>query len=983
MIEFRTLGAIELTRGDEPLSPSLVSRSKVLGLLTYLAVRGQGGARRREELCHLFWPESGERRGRNALNQTLHVLRSRLGSDLIVGGRETVGLDPDGIRCDAVEFIHALSEDDWQAALDLYRGPFLPGFHVAGAPDFERWADQQRAVLKRKAFEAARHLAGSQEGAGDDRGSIAALRRARAIRPEDDETVRAVITACLRLGNAGAALREFESYRSFLRSEFGLEPPEETQALYREVVERGANPADGGDTADRAPDEIVTSGPAFDQRDDASAALGVGSPTGARKGANAPERGYGRLVRIAVVLVGFFTIVSLFMGTTARHGDPALDEFRVAVLPVRVSSEEDLRATRTLARGLDGWADLGQVEPSRLDAAVARTEGDVLGPDEGKDIARRVGAGRFILVRSEPRSGKPAVRAELYATGETGGLIALVDTTGIPNESFDEWHADVLLSLFRGQPLGVAPGLREAVWIAEPRAMFPYYSALAHEHRGELDSALVYLAEAVGIDSTFGAAWDLMAAIAVKAEPVATMDWDRRNRYRAIRDTALAYSALYYSEPESSLAGLAHAKRLAELFPDSVRLQWQVGMMYWDLSLEQGFDPDSARPYLERAAELDSLQDVGRLITFHMLRGRLREARRLVDRSRRNGVGWWRQDFYETFLEIVEAKTERQRDSVIVASWQKKDPPGAYAVWRTIMIQDSMSIPRMVVEVPPPGETRGGVNPYMRLVELSAGRGVALGALVVEGAPPWKTGWWESRFYGNVPGVLEEPAEVVAALRDTLAAVSYDTWLQELVKRWLLGLLSVRLGDLDGAEDYARAFEQLAADSIPAGADSFFERVAHDFPLEIRAAATAASGDPRTALKLIEEVHFADHAPPEDQLGQPANWGMLNRKRPFARLLRADLLFRLGRYEEANGWYATFPAFMAPFEDVAFLAPAHRGRARSLDALGRYEDALRYYRRFITRWQNADPHLQPKVEEARRRIRELESELANEAGDSG
>jgi len=134
MIEFRTLGAIELTRADGSTSLSLVSRSKVLGLLGYLAVKGQGTVRRRDELCRVFWPESDERRGRNALNQTLHTLRSSLGSDLIVGGRETVGLDLDRIRCDAVELLRALNGQDWLAALDLYRGEFLPGFHIAGAP---------------------------------------------------------------------------------------------------------------------------------------------------------------------------------------------------------------------------------------------------------------------------------------------------------------------------------------------------------------------------------------------------------------------------------------------------------------------------------------------------------------------------------------------------------------------------------------------------------------------------------------------------------------------------------------------------------------------------------------------------------------------------------------------------------------------------------------------------------------------------------
>jgi hypothetical protein len=66
---------------------------------------------------------------------------------------------------------------------------------------------------------------------------------------------------------------------------------------------------------------------------------------------------------------------------------------------------------------------------------------------------------------------------------------------------------------------------------------------------------------------------------------------------------------------------------------------------------------------------------------------------------------------------------------------------------------------------------------------------------------------------------------------------------------------------------------------------------------------------------------------------------------------------------------------MYPHEDLGLLAPVFRGRAQALDALGRNEEALHYYRRFVTRWQNADPHLQPQVEEARQRIRELEAEL--------
>ena len=42
-------------------------------------------------------------------------------------------------------------------------------------------------------------------------------------------------------------------------------------------------------------------------------------------------------------------------------------------------------------------------------------------------------------------------------------------------------------------------------------------------------------------------------------------------------------------------------------------------------------------------------------------------------------------------------------------------------------------------------------------------------------------------------------------------------------------------------------------------------------------------------------------------------------------------------------------------EDVARLLAE-----LALDALDRHEEALHYYRRFVTRWQDADPHLQPQ-----------------------
>jgi tetratricopeptide (TPR) repeat protein len=50
------------------------------------------------------------------------------------------------------------------------------------------------------------------------------------------------------------------------------------------------------------------------------------------------------------------------------------------------------------------------------------------------------------------------------------------------------------------------------------------------------------------------------------------------------------------------------------------------------------------------------------------------------------------------------------------------------------------------------------------------------------------------------------------------------------------------------------------------------------------------------------------------------------------------------------------------------------GLGRSLEAMDRRQEAVRHYQRFVDFWREADPVLQPRVEEIRARIRMLEAE---------
>ena len=97
----------------------------------------------------------------------------------------------------------------------------------------------------------------------------------------------------------------------------------------------------------------------------------------------------------------------------------------------------------------------------------------------------------------------------------------------------------------------------------------------------------------------------------------------------------------------------------------------------------------------------------------------------------------------------------------------------------------------------------------------------------------------------------------------------------------------------------------------------------------------------------------------------------------IARSTRAEILARLGRYEEA---IATYRSLNDGFEkiDAGWVGPGFLRRAQWYEELGDIDSAIDYYGRFVELWAEADPHLQPQVEDARTRLDELVIQQAGE-----
>ena len=139
MIEFHTLGKLDLRdsgNGNEILS--ILAGPKRVAILTYLAVAATRRLEPRDKLLAMFWPETSQGRARNGLSQFVFVLRRGLGqSVLITRGDDEIGLDRDGLWCDAVAFEDALEEGRREEALELNQGELLHGFYLSDCPAFE------------------------------------------------------------------------------------------------------------------------------------------------------------------------------------------------------------------------------------------------------------------------------------------------------------------------------------------------------------------------------------------------------------------------------------------------------------------------------------------------------------------------------------------------------------------------------------------------------------------------------------------------------------------------------------------------------------------------------------------------------------------------------------------------------------------------------------------------------------------------------
>jgi serine/threonine-protein kinase len=165
--------------------------------------RGAPGARHRA----LLWPAGARAAARHSLYQALHAIRRSLGGDDVVLGSSTLQLNPERITGDVGEFMDAIEEGAHERAVRLYRGPFLDGFRLEQAPEFDEWQDAERARHAREFAAALEALAGAAAARQDYAAAARWWRRLAAAEPVSTSAALGLIESLVAAGDRVGALQ--------------------------------------------------------------------------------------------------------------------------------------------------------------------------------------------------------------------------------------------------------------------------------------------------------------------------------------------------------------------------------------------------------------------------------------------------------------------------------------------------------------------------------------------------------------------------------------------------------------------------------------------------------------------------------------------------------------------------------------------------------------------------------------------------------
>ncbi len=704
---------------------------------------------------------------------------------------------------------------------------------------------------------------------------------------------------------------------------------------------------------------------------------GVERTEGARS-----ARGRARGVALAAlgVIVVAGTIVVARRARLPAQPAGSLDPSVIAILPFEVRGAagfEDLGEgiVGLLGTKLDGAGTLRTVDGRAL-LSLVRRSGMSPDPAGGRSIAGQFGAGYFVLGDILQAGDGLEITASLYRADRPGAATLTASARGSSRNLFgivDDLAAQLLAGMAGGPSSRVTR--IAAVTTESLAALRAYLEGEQLERGAQFSAAVAAYQNAVALDSAFALAWYRLAV---------TAEWNlQEDLARTAADQATRLADRLSDRDRRLLEAFAVRRRGANAeaeplyrsilgtWPDEIEAWIDLQEILFHASPLQGRSFTEARSALERTLFFEethstSLIHLARMAAFE---GRAAEMDTLVakflalnpeaDRGFEvRALHAFARAEPGPIAAVLEDLRTADDQSVALAAWDvavfARDVDGA------IQLARLLTAPTRSLEARTLGHTwlshlyiaKGQLE--AALAELATLEGfnaaVAVETRVLIAGIPFLP--LDTATLRRDRTTLErlDPRSVPASNNPSVVFSAHDR-LHAILREYLLGLASVRLGDATRATRHA---ERVEAMEVPPTAGS----LAGDLARSLRAQIRRAAGDAAGALALLEGARMETWY--GQTLASPYYAQVLER------FQRAELLDVLGRGEQALPWYEHI-AELSPFE-TAYLAVSHLRQSAIHERAGRMEEARRHAAAAIALWSDADPVLAGQLDAARRLV---------------
>lgn len=989
MLHLRLLGGAAVLASDGALTGA-AGRRRALALLSLIAAAGEDGLSRDRALA-LLWPELDVERARNNLKQLVFSLRRALTAELFAATGGTLRLNHAVVTVDVWAFEKAVAAGNLEDAVARYGGPFLDGFGVRGLAEFERWVETERARLTGIYAETLTTLAEQARRDGNLEIAAAWRRHLAALDPLSARYAVAFVRALADAGDVPGAIRQAQLYERLVRQELDTDAGPEMRLLVAQLRRAG----------DRTTPQSVPAVPIAHAPAGAPPTRGAPANDGRRletpitaarvRTPITPRRALRTLSLRRIAIAGLAIANVVFWGGLTRakllSPRPALGEIApdqpvtVAVFAFDgrgggLASELARAAAELLAASLDGGAGLTAiVVPSNLQPNSGRASADStsLDLDRAAQITASLGARLFVMGGIVEAGGRLRVTSALHDRIPGEPVLARAGADGAANELFeltDRLAAQLLAGRFTGAHGKLArAAARTAGSLPAAKA---YFTAEQQFVRGRFSAAADALRDAVRLDSTFALAYYRLSHAAEllgdEAEARRAADAALRHAGRLEdHQRRLLVATVARQRGDPGAAERAYT-RLTLDYPDDVEAWLGLAETIFHFNGFRGRSLTEARDAFVRVVELDPrhVEALAHLARIDAVRGNQTGAASWVRRAREAATD----DVIGRLALHVRGlggadrlgDVDRQRLERAAALYPG---PGAPRVLVGTEVDDVTRFAAQFLEPNVPSDLAAYGSRLLGSVAAARGRYSAAVRLLAQAPRVDADADLELRSLLMATPRAPFDSAALGAMRREIEGWS-PTWshdpddaldaiarseAHELVRQHRSALIAFQVGDTAAASRTAARLESRV------GADSVMAPLAQALATSLLARVAAARGDSARALALLER----------------GDWSRATRAsaaEPLDRLLRAELLGAVGRHAEAVRWFETLGEG-AP-QDLPLQGQALLGLARASERAGDRAAAARHYRRFSELWREADPPLQPLVQDAEQQSRALE-----------